>query len=273
MPTRGSPIASSRASGCWASQSISALTSRTSASGESTCTVPPEEPKPRASQVSTLKPALRSGPSPTLPVCSLLALLGSVSREPPQPWPSRTVGAFWPGARPSAGKKESTICVPSNDVTVASRAWAAGASASDAAVTARVRATGRRAMAFGWYPLTRVLVARERDGHLVLQAVRVPRLDAVHQEREGQAAAAEGRAVADERGDVVQRAGLGVAAVLRRRAPHAVVHRAVAPHDGQRGIQRRAGRVIGHPGQQPHHLARRRAVQPREAGAVHHGRG
>ena len=68
MPTRGSPLASSCASGCWASQSISALTSRPSASGESTVTVPPELPNPRLSHVSTLKPALRSAPTPTLPV-------------------------------------------------------------------------------------------------------------------------------------------------------------------------------------------------------------
>ena len=96
MPTRGSPALSSCASGCWASQSISAMTSRASASGESTVTVPPELPKPRLSQVRTLKPALRSAPTPTLPVVSSLVASGLVSREPPQPWPSRIVGAFPP---------------------------------------------------------------------------------------------------------------------------------------------------------------------------------
>ena len=119
MPTRGSPALSSWASGCCASQSISAETSRPSASGESTVTVPPELPNPRASHVSTLKPALRSAPTPTLPVVSSLAALGSVWREPPQPWPSRIVGAFPP---PGAGWKDSTIWVPSKDVMVASRA-------------------------------------------------------------------------------------------------------------------------------------------------------
>ena len=119
MPTRGSPAASSCASGCCASQSISAITSRASLSGASTVTVPPELPNPRLSQVSTLKPALRSAPTPTLPVVSSLAAFGSVAREPAQPWPWRIVGAFPP---PGDGWNESTICVPSNDVIVASRA-------------------------------------------------------------------------------------------------------------------------------------------------------
>ena len=85
MPTRGSPAASSSASGWVASQSISADTSRASLSGASTVTVPPEFPKPRESQVRTLKPALRSGPTPTLPVASSLAASGLVWREPAQP--------------------------------------------------------------------------------------------------------------------------------------------------------------------------------------------
>ena len=80
--------------------------------------------EPAESQVRTLKPALRSAPTPTLPVASSLAAFGLVSREPPQPWPSRIVGAFPPCG---AGWKERTIWVPSNDVMVASRAWAAGA--------------------------------------------------------------------------------------------------------------------------------------------------
>ena len=43
---------------------------------ESTCTVPPDSPNPRESQVSTLKPARRSGPVPTLPVAFEDALSG-----------------------------------------------------------------------------------------------------------------------------------------------------------------------------------------------------
>ena len=82
-------------------------------------TVPPELPKPRLSHVRTLKPALRNAPTPTLPVASSLAASGFVSREPPQPWPSRIVGALPPCGD---GWKERTIWVPSNDVTVASRA-------------------------------------------------------------------------------------------------------------------------------------------------------
>jgi hypothetical protein len=49
------------------------------------------------------------------------------------------VGAFWPGARPSAGKKLALIGAPSKDGTITSRADAAGAatSASTAATPAR----------------------------------------------------------------------------------------------------------------------------------------
>ena len=144
MPTRGSPLASSCASGCWASQSISALTSRPSASGESTVTVPPELPNPRLSQVSTLNPALRSAPTPTLPVASSLLASGLVSREPPQPWPSRIVGAFPPCG---AGWKERTIWVPSKLVTVASRAWAAAGAARTSTAASR-----RERMAPAQYP-------------------------------------------------------------------------------------------------------------------------
>jgi hypothetical protein len=55
--------------------------------------VPPDWPKPRESQVRTLKPALRSGPVPTFPVLSDDALSGLVSRLPPQPCVCRIVGA------------------------------------------------------------------------------------------------------------------------------------------------------------------------------------
>jgi hypothetical protein len=152
MPTRGSPAASSLASGCWASQSISADTSRPSASGESTVTVPPLLPKPRESQVRTLKPALRRAPTPTLPVVSSLLASGSVSREPPQPWPSRIVGAFPP---PGAGWNESTIWVPSKELMVASRACAAAGAARKAA---RTSVWTRERMTPRWYPIRRVLV-------------------------------------------------------------------------------------------------------------------
>ena len=68
--------------------------------------MPPDWPKPRESQVSTLKPALRSGAAPTLPIASLVVPVPSASRLPPQPWVIRIVGAFAPGASPSAGWKE-----------------------------------------------------------------------------------------------------------------------------------------------------------------------
>src|SRR4051812_14233189 len=77
-------------------------------------------------------------------------------------------------------------------------------------------------------PSDRVSVAGEGDRHLVLEDVGVPGLDAVHQESEGEPPSRDGRAVADERRDVVQRAGLRVAAVLGGRAAHAVVDRAGA---------------------------------------------
>ena len=80
MPARGSPAASSCCSGCVASQSSSAETSRPSKSLESTSTVPPDSPKPRESHVSTLKPARRSGPRPTWPTGASVALFSSLSR-------------------------------------------------------------------------------------------------------------------------------------------------------------------------------------------------
>src|SRR3954447_13177896 len=59
-----------------------------------------------------------------------MAPSSSVAPPDPQPGPKRTVGAFAPAASPAAGKKCVAICVPSNDVTVASRADAGGAAAS-----------------------------------------------------------------------------------------------------------------------------------------------
>src|SRR4051794_36458912 len=278
MPTRGSPARSSCASGCLATKSISALTSRPSKSLESTSTVPPELPKPRASQVSTLKPALRSAPTPTLPTASSLALSGFVSREPPQPWPSSTVGCF---PAPSAGMNESWIWVPSNDVTVASRAWAAGAEASS---RKGARANHARVTP-GLLPVLRPenenvptraeglhafisVQARQCGGHVVLHGVGLPHRRGVHEERERDALAAGRAAVAGERRDIVQRAGLRMAAVLRRRPAHALVERPVAPDDGQRRVERLRLLSPGHPAQQPHDLARARAIEAREARAV-----
>ena len=93
--------------------------------------MPPDWPQPRASQVRTLKPAWRSGPTPIWPnISPSEELLGLVSRDPPQPWPSSTVGARCPGPRLAAGKKEVAIGVPSKEVTVWSRARAAPGDAS-----------------------------------------------------------------------------------------------------------------------------------------------
>src|SRR5690348_11163706 len=70
-----------------------------------------------------------------MPVPVSVALSWFVSPPEPQPGPNRTVGAFAPGARPAAGKKCSAICVPSNDVIVASRANATGAVSASATAT------------------------------------------------------------------------------------------------------------------------------------------
>ena len=100
MPARGSPGPSSCASGCLATKSSSAWTSRPSLPCQSTVTVPPESPNPRESQVSTLKPALRSAAAPTLPVDSLVAPSPVASRVPPQPCVMRMVGARSPAGGP-----------------------------------------------------------------------------------------------------------------------------------------------------------------------------
>ena len=62
-----------------------------------------------------------------MPVVPFDGLSGSASPLPPQPWPTRTVGAFAPAERPAAGKKWVVIGVPSKEVTVASRAVAGDA--------------------------------------------------------------------------------------------------------------------------------------------------
>src|SRR3954451_21973094 len=211
MPTRGSPGLSSLASGCLASQLSSACTSRPSKSLESTSTVPPDCPNPRESQVSTLKPARRSGPVPTLPVRLDDALSGLVSRVPPQPWVWRTVGAFWPAFRPAAGKKLTWISAPSNEGTTASRAAAGAALAStSAAARKRVRAPFTRNMVPHRAALPRRsgAVAGQHRGHPVLERMRRVDAHAAHHERERQAGSRAGVAVAGPVGDAVQRAGL-----------------------------------------------------------------
>ena len=54
MPARGSAVRSSSASGCWATKSRRAWTSRPSWSLLSTVALPVDEPNPRGSQVRTL---------------------------------------------------------------------------------------------------------------------------------------------------------------------------------------------------------------------------
>ena len=61
------------------------------------------------------------------------------------------------------------------------------------------------------------VVAGDRDRHPVLDRVCGVRDDAVHQQRERERVAVARGAVADQVGDVVQRAGLAAAAALRRR--------------------------------------------------------
>ena len=70
------------------------------------------------------------------------------------------------------------------------------------------------------------VVAGDRDGHPVLDRVGGVRDDAVHQERERERVAIACGAVADQVGDVVQRAGLAAAARLSVRAVHLVGQRA-----------------------------------------------
>ena len=126
MPTRGSPAASSCASGCLASQSSSAETSRPSSSGESTVDRPAGLAEPARVPGQHVEAGLAQRPDADVAGRLASGCPRPSSREPPQPWVSRIVGAFWPGFSPAAGWKEATICVPSKEVTIASRAWAAG---------------------------------------------------------------------------------------------------------------------------------------------------
>src|SRR5215217_221294 len=236
--------------------------------------MPPESPKPRESHVSTLKPALRSGPTPTLPVCSLEPAFGLVSRLPPQPWVWRIVGARPPGARPSARCRVTISGVPSKDGTMASRATAGAAPASMAPTVAASAAIPRTAAFIsrniprGPGFQTALVQARQRGGHPVLPDVRPRDADAVHEEGEGDAAAAPALAVTGERGDPVERAGLGAAAVPGGGLAHPFVERPGAAGDGEGALEGlREVRAV-HADQQVDHVARRRAVAAREARAV-----
>ena len=60
MPMRGTPGWSSSTPGCCATQLMREETSRPSNDGLSTSAAPPDWPKPRGSQVSTLNPPCQS---------------------------------------------------------------------------------------------------------------------------------------------------------------------------------------------------------------------
>src|SRR5260370_39586992 len=91
IPTRGSPGASSCASGRVATQSSIAWTSRPSKLGSSISTDPPDSPNPRGSQVKTLNPSLWSAVMGTDPSTATPVVFVSPGR--PQPGPINTVGA------------------------------------------------------------------------------------------------------------------------------------------------------------------------------------
>ena len=167
-------------------------------------------PKPRESQVSTLKPARRSGPTPTLPVVSSLPAFRLACACRPSRGSCRIVGARWPACSPWAECRVTTIGVPSKDVTTASRAWAGAAppasSASDAGEAGEGASERDRSSGAGRAPSGRArggsrVVARQRRGHAVLEPARPVRADAVHEERERDPVAAAGLAVAGERRD------------------------------------------------------------------------
>ena len=101
MPRRGSFLRSSCAQDWCATQVMIAETSRPSKLRAVDLDGAAEEPKPRGSQVTTLKPAARSGPS--------VESLGLVSPAEPHPGPTSTVGARWPAFRPAAVKKLTWI--------------------------------------------------------------------------------------------------------------------------------------------------------------------
>ena len=185
-------------------------------------TVPPDWPNPRESQVSTLKPALRSGADADVAGRLVDVASGLVSREPPQPWVSRIVGARLPGFSPAAGWKVSDDlgAVEGRDDGVAGGGGGAAKPSEQAATASARDASG----AFMRAMLARAIRRRAGSGAIAGErarscgpAARCARVDAdaVHQEREGHAAPPVRAAVAREGGDVVQRAGLGVAAVPR----------------------------------------------------------
>ena len=79
-------------------------TSRPSYAGLSLSTIPPEEPNPRGSQVTTLKPARSIVPTPGIPVEVSVESVALVSPGELQPGPSNTVEVRAPGLSPGAGK-------------------------------------------------------------------------------------------------------------------------------------------------------------------------
>ena len=145
MPTRGSPALSSCASGCAATKSISACTSRPSASGLSTSRcrrTRRSRADPRSGRCSRRRAAARrrSRRAPCRWRCSRRWCARSSS-------PGRR-GRSAPSAPPgdlAAGKNDSTMFVPSNEVTELSRASAAGAASANPALR-RATATAANRM-------------------------------------------------------------------------------------------------------------------------------
>ncbi len=110
------------------------------------------------------------------------------------------------------------------------------------------------------------VVLGQRHGHLSLDrvtdgGVALP----PEQEREHEVMPVAPRAVPGQIGDVVKRARLATAVVLRGRALHLILQRAGTTADGQRADERHVG---DHLLQERDHLARRGAVGSREPGAV-----
>ena len=151
-------------------------------------------------------------------------------------------GSSAPSPPRGAGWKERTICVPSKEVTVASRAWAAAGAASEqggegeqegahgsCAVVPRSADCRSRSRRSGRAPtVMRSCSARGAAG-----------LDAVHEERERDAAPRRWccRSPPARRRRAACRSWRG--SVLGRGAAHPVVERAVAADHGQRLVEAR----------------------------------
>ena len=262
----GRPGLSSCASGCLASQSISALTSRPSASGESTVDRAAGVAEPARVPGQHVEAGLAQRPDAD--VAGRLVDRGvrvGLARAAP------AVGLedrrrLLAGLEAGGGVEgDLTIWVPSKRGDGRRRGRGGAARRSRAAARPQARRPGGVTRPWLHGAVRRcagsAAIAGERDRHAVLQRVRRLGADAVHQERERDAARRRACAVARERGDVVQRAGLGVAASAGRRAAHAVGERAVAAGDGERDPSNgSATSVSSMPGQQPDDVARRGAV-------------